>query len=207
MSKDNQNQFFGMLRLLLKENRQSMQDFFSQIVSSAPPSVTEELNAIDGRRMAFALAADGTFTIAQNGQRGNPLLFQVSVDGPFVQTHYPFVIWRPSAPAAATNLGQWMPPTQWPIPDQDIANRDSISISHEIFDAGSQRFMQNQAYGPAFSRPDNLAPLPVPTVWSPNSTIQFFPTFHDILFNTTVGTPTTEGTLHVALLGIRIINM
>ena len=197
----------AVLRLIMKENRQQMQDFFSQLVASEPPTVTEEIDGIDGRRVEFRLADELPFDINSLGRRGSPATFLVSQDGPFIQTHYPLVLWRPSAPQNADNLGQWSPPTSWPVPTQQKPNQDSIDIGYEIFDAGSQRFFQNEVTGPLFSRPDVAQPLPVPVLWSPNSTIQFYPTYHDIFFNPNAQVATTEGILSITFPGYRIANL
>jgi len=176
-----------------------------------PPSVTEEIDQIAGRRIFYNLAGTGTFTTADNGQRGQQINMLVSQDGAFVQTHYPFVLWRPSAPATATNLDIWRPVAPSNLPTQALSagnfdlNEDIISISYEVVDGGSQRNFQNQAVAPILSRPDNLVPLPVPTLFTPNTTVQFIPTFNTIRF--TAAIPPTAGIIAVVLPGYRIVNM
>lgn len=177
-----------------------------------PPSITQEIDAIPGRRLFYNLGAVGTFTAADNGQRGQPLNALVSQDGPFVMTHYPHVLWRPSAPANATNFGLWRPVSAYPLPDQATPaggafdlDEDIISISYDVVDTGSQRNFQNLPAGPILSRPDNLIPLPVPTLLTPNTTVQFIPTFNSIRF--TAAVPPTEGTMLVTFPGYRIANM
>jgi hypothetical protein len=108
-------------------------------------------------------------------------------------------------------FGLWRPVTPFPLPDQFVigvtdGDSDLISISYEITDSGSQRNFQNEATPPVLSRPDLLVPLPVPTLFTPNTTIQFTPTYERILFNNAT-TPPTEGRLVVALPGYRIVNM
>ena len=49
-------------------------------------------------------------------------------------------------------------------------------------------------------------PCAVPTLWAPNSTIQFYPTYLNIEFNA-ADTPPTAGILHVAFIGYRIVNL
>lgn len=170
-------------------------------------SITEEIDSIPGRRIFYTLSDRISFTADEDGLRGEPLLFQVSQDGPFIMTHYPVVAWKPNAPENATNFGQWSPIGSWPLPTQQAgANQDRIDISYEVVDGGNQRNFQNEAVGPAVSRPDNLVPLPVPTLWSPNSVIQFFPTYENILFGAPA-VPATGGELWVGLCGYRIVNM
>ncbi len=172
-----------------------------------PRSITEEIDSIEGRRIFFNLTDRLDFTIAEDGLRGNPLSFLVSQDGPYIMTHYPLVAWKPNAPVTATNFGQWSPVSSWPVPLQQSANQDSINLSYEFSDGGSQRSFDNEAAAPVLSRPDNLAPLPVPTLFSPNSVIQFYPTFEDIFFNPAPQEPATGGELVVTLPGYRIVNM
>ena len=176
-------------------------------------SITEEIDKIKGRRIFYNLTGNITFTIADDGRRGQPISMLVSQDGPFVQTHYPFAIWRPSQPTTATNFGLWRPVSAWPLPDQAVSgaapqnlDEDIISISYEQVDGGSQRNFQNEVAAPVLSRPDLMVPLSVPTLFTPNTTIQFFPTYERILFNNQV-IPPTEGTLVVTLPGYRIVNM
>lgn len=180
---------------------------YRKACEAIPRSITQEIDSIPGRRIFYNLTGVQTFTTTQNGNRGNAIAFDVSQDGPFVMTHYPLAVWRPSAPSNATNFGRWRPVSDWPLPDQ-VLDTDIINLSYELVDAGSQRNFQNAASGAGpFSRPDNFVPLPVPTLFAPNSTIQFYPTYEDILFSSTPATPTTAGVLAVALPGYRIVNM
>ena len=130
----------------------------------------------------------------------------VSQDGPLVMTHYPIISWRPTAPAGATNFGQWSSIYSWPLPAQDQALRDVINLSLELIDSGSQRLFQNEASVPLTSRFDSAQPLPVPTLFSPNTVISCFPTYEDIAFAATA-VPATGGTLRITLPGYRIINL
>ncbi len=169
-----------------------------------PRSITQEIDSIPGRRIFYTLGAQLIFGDDVAGTRATALQFLVSQDGPFIATHYPMAIWKASAPDTATNFGAWRPVATWPLPDQ-VLDTDLIDISYEIQDTGSQRNFQNQPVAPVLSRPDNLIPLPVPTLFSPNTVINFIPTFERILFNST-GTPTTEGTLWVGFPGYKIVN-
>lgn len=174
------------------------------ILLSRPRTITEEIDAIPGRRIESTFSGTVTFGTAQQGTRGNPILIQISQDGPFVMTHYPMVLWRPSAPTNADNFGRWRPVSSFPLPDQ-VYDTDGIDISYEIQDGGAQRNFQNAPRGPMLSRPDNLIPCPVPTLWAPNAAIQFTPTFNRVTFN---GSPApTEGTLQVDFIGYRIVNL
>lgn len=170
-----------------------------------PRSITQEVDSIPGRRIWYTLAAELIFDDSVAGTRATAMSFLVSQDGPFIATHYPMAIWKPSAPDAATNFGAWRPVSTWPLPDQ-VLDTDLIDLSYEVADTGSQRNFQNQTVAPVLSRPDNLIPLPVPTLFAPNTTIQFIPTFERIDFNAT-GTPTTQGTLWVGFIGYKIVNL
>lgn len=171
---------------------------------NGPKSITQEIDAIPGRRIEYALSGGDFFTIAQDGLRGDAITLQVSQDGPFVATHYPLVTWRPTAPTSATNFGRWRPVSSWPLPDQ-VVDTDIIDLSYEVVDGGSQRNFQSAARGPMFSRPDALEPLPVPTLFAPNAAVQFIPTYQNILFDGE--TPPTEGWLQIDIPGYRIVNL
>jgi hypothetical protein len=194
---------------VLDEQHRRILDKYEEFVKACeeqPRSITAEIDSIPGRRIFYNLSDRLSFTIAQDGLRGTPLTFLISQDGPFIQTHYPFVIWKPNAPATAANFGRWSPVASWPLPTQNFADQDAIDLSYEIVDSGSQRNFQNEAAAPIFSRPDNLVPLPVPTLFSPNTTIQFFPTFERIFFDATA-VATTGGELVVTIPGYRIVNL
>lgn len=173
-------------------------------LSSRPKTVWDEINEIPGRWIESTLSGEVTFTAADEGKRGNPINFLVSQDGPFIQTHYPLCLWRPSAPTTATNFGRWRPVSTFPLPDQ-VVDTDIIDILYEIQDGGSQRQFQNAPRGPLLSRPDNIVPCPSPTLWSPNATILFTPTYLNLTWDG--ATPPTEGTLHVDFPGFRIVNL
>jgi uncharacterized coiled-coil protein SlyX len=181
----------------------SLQQAMSEL-SSRPRSVLEEIDAYPGRRMETMLTGEITFTLNDEGAVGAPILIQVNQDGPFVMTHYPMAIWRPSAPTNATNLGRWRPVTSFPLPTQQVTT-DIIDIMWELQDGGSMRNMQNAPRGPGLSRPDNFIPCAVPTVFSPNSAIKFIPTYNAITWDSE--NPPTQGTLHVDLIGYRIVNL
>lgn len=175
------------------------------LVLSRPRSITEEIDAIPGRRIESVFSGEVTFTATQQGTRGNPVLIQVSQDGPFVMTHYPMVMWRPTAPTDATNYQRWRPVSSFPLPDQ-VYDTDIIDIMYELQDGGAQRNFQNAPRGPLLSRPDNLIPCAVPTLWAPNAAISFTPIYNNVTFNGSP-TPPTQGTLHVDIIGYRIVNM
>jgi len=197
------------IRLLNKKLNQ-MQDQNSWLIQamqelqSRPRSVTEEIDAIPGRRIESVFSQEVTFTADDEGQRGLPLIFQISQDGPFVMTHYPMALWRPSAPSNTTNLGRWRPVSSFPLPTQQVTT-DIIDIMYELNDGGAQRQFQNAPRGPVLSRPDNIVPCPVPTLWSPNASINFVPTYNSFTWDS--GTPPTAGILHVDLIGYRIVNL
>jgi hypothetical protein len=171
---------------------------------SRPRSIQEEIDSVEGRRIEGVIAGEVTFTAADVGQRAQPIVIQVSQDGPFVMTHYPLVLWRPSAPDNTTNLGRWRPVTTFPLPDQ-VVDTDIIDIMYELNDGGSQRLGQNQPRAPLLSRPDNIVPCPIPTLWSPNAAIVFQPTYLAVTWDSTV--PPTQGILHCTLIGYRIVNL
>lgn len=178
---------------------------------NGPMSITEEIDKIPGRRVEYMLVGHQTFGTAQNGIRGNAVTLQVSQDGPFISTHYPICMWRPSLPANGVYFGFWRPVwAGWPLPDQANGavdfDEDIIAISYEMNDGGSQRNLQNEARPPLLSMPGNAIPLPVPTLWTPNTVVNFTPTYERILFSVEQPT-TTQGTLVVALPGYRIVNL
>jgi hypothetical protein len=170
-------------------------------------SITEEIDAIPGRRIFYNYTTRQLFTNAQNRVRGNAMTFEVSQDGPFVMTHYPLVSWLPSAPSLASNFGRWSPVASWPLPLQQSTNLDVIDLSYEFADGGSQRNFNNEALGPLFSRPDALEALPVPTLFAPSSVISFTPTYENIFFDPGAAQPTEGGTLVVTLPGYRIVQL
>lgn len=180
---------------------------FIRACEEQPRSITQEIDALPGRRIFYTLSARQSFTIAQNGLRAAPLSYLVSQDGAFIATHYPMAIWKPNAPSTATNFGMWSPVTAWPTPTQQIGNLDIINLSYEVVDSGSQRNFQNEAVGPIFSRPDNLIPLPVPTLFACNTVVTLFPTFERIFFDPDPSVPTTGGELVIGFPGYKIVNM
>lgn len=171
---------------------------------SRPRSVQEEIDSIDGRRIEGVLAGEVTFTAADVGNRATPIVIQVSQDGPFVMTHYPLVLWRPSAPDNATNLGRWRPVSTYPLPTQ-VVSTDIIDILYELNDGGSQRQGQNQPRAPLLSRPDNIVPCPIPTLWAANAAIVFQPTYLALTWNAAI--VPTQGILHCTIPGYRIVNL
>lgn len=211
----NDDKLNGLIRALASRQRATEERFakllskyeeFVKACESQPQSITEEIDSIPGRRIFYHLVDDLDFTIEQDGLRGNPLTFLVSQDGPFVMTHYPLVVWKPNLPSDATNFGRWRPVSSWPLPDQ-VLDEDIIDLSYEFTDGGSQRNFQNEPAGAGpFSRPDNFVPLPVLTLFAPNSTLQFFPTYENILFSAPAE-PSTGGELRVTLIGYRITNL
>jgi hypothetical protein len=173
-------------------------------LQSRPRSVSEEIDAIEGRRIEGTLSGEVAFTANDLGNRGKAIILQVSQDGPFVMTHYPLVLWRPTAPDDATNLNRWRPVSSFPLPTQEVGT-DIIDMMYELNDGGNLRQFQNEPRGPLFSRPDNIVPTPIPTLWSPNAAIQFVPTY--LAFTWDSDDPPTAGVLHVDLIGYRIVNL
>lgn len=200
-------QIFAQLRNYSRELNEVRAQYAAVVKAqeSRPMSIQDQVNTIPGRRIPYMLNGSQSFTSAQNGLRGDAINCLVSQDGPFIMTHYPLVAWRPNAPSSATNFGRWRPVASWPLPTQELSS-DFIDISFEIVDGGTQRNYQNSANGPGpLSRPDNIVPLPEWSVVSPNSVLQFFPTYEAINFNSD-GTATTGGLLEVQFLGFRIVN-
>jgi len=173
-------------------------------LGSRPRSVAEEIDAIPGRRIEACLCGTVSFDLTDEGQRGQPVIMQVPQDGPFVQTHYPMALWRPTAPDDAANLNRWRPVSTFPLPDQ-VVDTDIIDILYEMQDGGNGRLFQNEARGPLLSRPDNIVPVPVPTLWSPNTAVNFIPTYLSLTWN---GDPApTQGEFHVTIPGYHIVNL
>jgi len=173
-----------------------------------PISPEDFVNSIPGRRIMYSLVGQQTFTVSDAGRRAASINMLVSQDGPFIMTHFPVVMWLPSAPSTATNFGQWSPTTRWPLPAQAtaVANLDVVSLSWEIQAGGSNRNFQSAAMPPMFSLPGQSCPLPVPTLFYPNDTVQFTPTYEGILFGASAATPTTGGTLRVMIPGYRVVS-
>lgn len=164
----------------------------------------DELECIPGRRIDFALVGSQDFTASQDGLRGQPITFLISVDGPFILTHRPVAVWKVTTPDSATNFGRWRPVSTYPLPTQQLTT-DFIDISYEITDTGPTRGLQNDSVpGVMLSNPDQLEKLPKPTKFEPNSTVLFTPIYEKINFNTS-GTATTGGKLVVVLPGYKII--
>src|SRR5512143_2083468 len=177
-------------------------------LQTRPRTITEEIDQIPGRRIETMLSGEVIFDVTDEGKRGNPIIIQVSQDGPFVMTHYAQAMWRPTLPTTATNYQRWRPVSSYPLPDQ-VVDTDIIDIMYELQDGGSQRNFQNAPRGPLLSRPDNVVPAAVPTLWSPNSAIAFYPTYNKLTWtNSDQGyVAPTQGTLHVDLIGYRIVNL
>lgn len=173
-------------------------------LSSRPRTITEEIDQIPGRRIETVLSGEVTFAATDEGTRGNPVMIQVSQDGPFVMTHYPMVLWRPTLPTNAANYQRWRPVSTYPLPDQ-VVDTDIIDLMYELQDGGAQRNFQNAPRGPLLSRPDNVIPCAVPTLWSPNAAIAFYPTYNSLTWDSSPAP--TQGTLHVDLIGYRIVNL
>lgn len=173
---------------------------------AASTTLEQELERIPGRRVFHTLVGSQDFSASNNGNRGNPIVFEVSQDGPFVMTHYPIVGWRSSLPTNATDFGRWRPVATWPLPDQ-VLDTNTIDLSYEMADTGSNRSMQNEIPVPILlmSFPGKLCPLPKPTYFRPNTSITFTPTYEDINFGGSE--VTTQGTLVVALPGYKIVNL
>lgn len=210
-----EQQLHGLVRKLVRRQQaiesqhQQMLNRYEEFVEACedqPRSITQEIDSIPGRRIFFTLSQRQSFDDTKAGLRGDPMTFAVSQDGPFIMTHYPLVMWKPNAPDTATNFGAWRPVSTWPLPDQ-VLDTDLIDISYEFIDAGSQRNFQNEVVLPLLSRPDNMVPLPVPTLFAPNSNPQFVPTYERIAFDTGAQVPTTGGELVVAFPGYRIVNL
>ena len=191
----------------LQATVQALQQELSTVKQSSD-TLEDEINKLPGRRVLYTLMGTQTFTASNDGSRGNPITFEVSQDGPFVMTHYPVVMWRPSTPSNATNFGRWRPVSSWSIPAQSGITDDIIDISYEMVDSGSGRELQNNiAVHPGLlSTPDEWKALPIPVYFRPQSVISFTPTYENIAF-ASGGTATTGGTLAVALPGYKIVNL
>src|SRR4051812_47449520 len=123
-------------------------------LKSRPMSISEAIDAIPGRRLETVLSGEVSFNANNEGNKGPPISIPISQDGPFIQTHYPLILWYPTAPDNTDNLNRWRSISSFPMPTQEIQG-DYLDIKYEIFDGGSQRNLQNEARGPILSRPDN----------------------------------------------------
>lgn len=189
----------------IRQQQQHIARLAAQLAELAAAKSPEQvLDSIPGRRIYYSLVGSQLFDTDQNGTRGNPINLLVSQDGPFVQTHYPIVMWKPTLPTNATNFGRWRSVYHGPLDTQALTT-DFISISYEIIDGGSQRNFQNSPLPPLISTVEDAKPLPMPTLFAPNTTIQFVPTYEDIEFGGSQAT--TEGSLVVALPGYRIVSL
>lgn len=195
-------------KALETQNRQIL-DKYEEFVAACedqPRSITQEIDSIPGRRIFYTLNDTVAFSAEDAGRRSDPLIFNISQDGPFIATHYPLVLWKPTAPVNATNFGRWRPVSSWPLPTQEV-NGEVIDLSWELDDSGSQRNFQNSPTGPLFSRPDNFQPLPVPTLFAPNTVITVYPTYEAINFDAAAEVPTTDGELYMGWPGYKIVSM
>ena len=186
-----------------------LQKKFVEVLSKR--SITEEIDAIPGRRIFYNWVQTQSFTSTQDGQKGAAMTFKLSQDGPFVMTSYPMAIWKVALPTTATNFGKWRPVASYPLPLQQFAatdvEEDIIDLSYEMQDSGSNRnFQDNPVPAGMFSYPGNLVELPVPTLFTPNSVVSFIPTYENMVLSAS-GTATTGGTLVVVLPGYRIANL
>lgn len=179
-------------------------------LKSRPRTITEEIDAIPGRRIESIFSGEIDFDMTDDGNYGRPIVIQISQDGPFIQTHYPMLLWYPTAPDNTDNFGRWRTVSTYPLPTQEVQG-DYLDIKYEILDAGAQRMFQNESRGPVLSRPDNIVPLACPTEWSPNASIQVKPFYQRISFTGNVATDTpvvpTAGKLYCALIGYRCVNL
>ena len=175
-----------------------------QQLASRPRSVAEEIDAIPGRRIEAALCGSVLFDANDTGQRGQPIIMQVPQDGPFIQTHYPMLLWKPTAPENTPNLGRWRPVSTFPLPDQ-VVDTDIIDIMYEMQDGGNGRLFQNEPRGPLLSRPDNIVPVPIQTLWAPNTSVNLIPTYVSMTWD--ADPAVTQGELHVTIPGYHIVNL
>jgi len=172
-------------------------------------SIYRDLDRIPGKVVTYSPSTTPIeFTVADEGNRLNAANIQISTDGPFIQTSYPLVSWRPikpdgSAGPRATDFGLSRPVSVQYLPRQQFGN-NFIEVSWELTSGGSQRLQQNTAALPFFSRPDYNNRLPQPYVWGPNQSIMFQATMRRIVFGGDV--PTTAGQLEVTIPGYRIVD-
>lgn len=206
MAQYNNDQLAAFIRgLTTKMNTQAtVIAGLQRALMNKPRTVQEEIDAIPGRRIEAALCGSVSFDASDEGQRGQPVIMQVPQDGPFIQTHYPLVLWQPTSPDNTTNLNRWRPVSTFPLPDQ-VVDTDIIDIMYEMQDGGNGRLFQNQARGPLFSRPDNIVPVPIPTLWAPNTSVNLIPTYTSFTWDS--ATPPTAGLLYVTIPGYHIVNL
>lgn len=193
----------------LEQQLRGLVDSHNQVVEALqnqPRPITQEIDSIPGRRIYYSLVFTQTFDATFAGTRASAMSAgQLSADGAFIQTHYPFAIWAPTQPSNASNFGAWRPVATWPLPDQ-VLDTDLIDISYEVYDSGPGRNFQNAPVPPLLSRPDNLMPLPVPTLWAVSTVPVIYPTYNRIAFNA-AGVATTHGQLVFVFPGYKIVNL
>lgn len=181
-------------------------------------SPTQLIDSIPGRRVFFTGIQTQTFTTSQNKVAGAGMTIQFSQDGPFIMTHYPLLMWKPTSPSGATLLNQWQPIMTGNLPTQQTNLAagtgtfvlDLVWLSYSMIDSGSGRQLQdaNGNVPPGLlSLPGQLMPLPVPTLIAPGDTLTLIPFYELIQFaNANGGTATTGGTLYWMQPGYKVVN-
>lgn len=194
------NQLAALIRQAVAPFKARLEALEGTVKPMGPEDI---INCIPGRRTLFNFMGYQDFTASNDGTRGTPINFLVSMDGPFIMTHYPMIMWKSTLPTNATDFGRWRPVSTWPVPDQ-VLDTNIVDISYEIQDTGPSRNFQNDT-APAgmLSMPGALLKLPVPTKFEPNSTISLTVFYENILFEGS--TPTTGGKLAVCLPGYKIL--
>jgi hypothetical protein len=198
------NQLAANVRQVLAQQKGQM-DALTEEIRKLKNGMSPEslIDMIPGRRVMFNFTQTQTFTTSSAQQRGNALSYSVSTDGPFIMTHYPVALWKPTLPINATNYYRWRPVGSAPLPTQAVTT-DYIDISYEMSDNGSGRnFQDNPASVAMMSYPGQMVPTPKPFVFLPNTVISVVVTYEAITFSG--GTAPTQGTLAFTLPGYRIV--
>jgi hypothetical protein len=171
--------------------------------TSKAPSLEEEIESIQGRRVMFNFTQTQTFTANTAGTKGSTMNYVVSTDGPFIMTHYPVAMWKSTLPTSATDFGRWRTVSSNPLPTQQLTT-NFIDISYEMSDSGSGRNLQDNPASPALlSYPAQLIALEKPMVFLPNTIISVIVTYEAITFGGS--SATTSGSLAFSLPGYKII--
>jgi hypothetical protein len=110
-----------------------------------------DIDSIPGRRMAYNMSMDGTSTA------GNHVDFLISQDGPFILTHFPILLWQ-----YREGTSRWV---------VSGSREDELGTFYLMSDESCQRMLTRNWIN-IYSQPHQLTPLPMSTLFVPNSMIR-----------------------------------